>query len=123
MIAPMKNWKSTLAVFGLFAALLPAQALNLPPGPITFTAQPATDSYLDFMLTGVPIGYDVGNNAYLAWCVQIRAETLPSGTTNGTLMDVTSPTVPAPFAGMPWDQIDYILNHKQGTPLDVQYAI
>jgi len=120
----MKNWKSSLAVCGLLAALLPAQAVNLPPGPITLTSQPATDSYLYFMLSGVPTGYDVGNNAYLAWCVQIHNESVPdNGSQSGTLVDIASPSLPAPFAGMPWDQIDYILNHKQGTPLDVQYAI
>lgn len=120
----MKISKLSLVLLGLLAAWAPARALNLPPGNITLTAQPPTDSYLDFALSGVPTGYDVGNNAYLAWCVQLRNENVPSaGSRIGVLMDVSSPTLPAPFLGMPWDKINYLLNHKQGTPLDVQYAL
>src|SRR4051794_430804 len=120
----MKTSKLSLVLLGLLAAWLPARALNLPPGNIIFNPEPAPDSYLDFALSSVPIGFDAGNNSYLGWCVQVRSENVPgegTGSHTGLLVTASSPTVPAPFLGMPWDMINYVLNHKQGTPLDVQY--
>src|SRR4051812_944150 len=101
----MKIPKLSLVLFGLLVAWLPARALNLPPGNIILTSQAATDSYLDFSLSGVPSGFDVGNNAYLAWCVQVRSENIPgdgTGSHTGVLMSVSSPLLSAPFLGMPW---------------------
>src|SRR4051812_14508437 len=110
----MKMSKLSLILLGLLAAWLPARALNLPPTNIILIPQAATDSYLDFSLSGVPSGFDVGNNAYLAWCIQVRNENVPgdgTGSHTGLLMSVSSPLLSAPFLGMPWDKINYILNH------------
>lgn len=113
------------AVAAAFAfASLAYSAITLPPNRITITLQGSTDSFFNFALSGVPSGYDVGNNVYLAWCADLFNTNNP---TVGTLVHqarlVSSLASPTPFTAATWSKINYVLNHKIGTATDIQFAI
>jgi len=120
---------------GVLAALLAASsfvinsstaALNLPGTTISIHVTGGDDSFFDFALSGVPSGYDVGNRTYHAWCHNLfntNDPTINGGMHQGMLASSLSPSLPAPYASMPWDKINYIINHKKGSATDIQYAI
>src|SRR6185369_13689992 len=96
-------------------------ALNLPSTDIMVDAHAGADSTFDFILHDVPGGFDVGNNTYLGWCVELRNINNQTGDgRHARLVSTLSPDLPAPYVGKPWDKINYILNHKQGHWGDVQ---
>jgi hypothetical protein len=101
-------------------------ALNLPGTTITVHVTGGDDSFFDFALSGVPSGFDVGNGTYRAWCHNLfntNDPTINGGTHQGMLVSSLSASLPAPYSSMPWDKINYIINHKKGTATDIQYAI
>jgi hypothetical protein len=103
-----------------------AAALRLPSTAVTVHVTGGDDSFFDFELNGVPPNYDVGNGVYRAWCDDLfnpNDPTINGGTHQGKLVSSLSPNLPEPFDSLPWDKINYILNNKQGTLMDVQYAI
>jgi hypothetical protein len=104
---------SGFLVFSASAASFP----NLPSTPVTVTVAVGPGVYpLTIVLSDVPAGYDVTNGAYTGWChdllTGIKAFTPYSAV---LISSLSQPT--------PWDKINYILNHKTGTPEDVQAAI
>jgi hypothetical protein len=115
---------SAAAIAALLSIALQSSALNLPPGPVTISARAGADSTFDFVLSDVPSGYDVGNNTYLGWCVELNNINNQTGDgRRATLLSTTSATLPAPYAGKAWDKINYLLNHKQGHWGDTQIAL
>jgi hypothetical protein len=97
-------------------------ALDLPSTMVRIEVSYGTQSYFDTVLSEVPSGYDVTNATYRGWCVDVRTEMALSPATHAVfLYSSTSP--PGELANEAWDLINYILNHEQGSVLDVQQAI
>ena len=95
--------------------------LNLPPGPVAVTHglwNQGSYSTIDITLSSVPPGYDVTNGTYAGWCIEDnhRRDSLPGSML--PLLDSTDGDPlgcdPGDFPGVPWDQINYLLNHQQG---------
>jgi hypothetical protein len=116
---------TTATLVACFSIAHNTAALNLPPSPATVTIQNGTRGFFDFSLSGVPPGYDVRNRTYAAWCVTLfLADPTTGGVVHeGILLDTLSPGLPTPFGAIPWDKINYLLNHKQGSISDIQYAL
>ncbi|MFT3894745.1 MAG: hypothetical protein QM730_24205 [Anaerolineales bacterium] len=111
-----------VAVPAAFAAGL----LSLPGAPVNASHGPwnagTMGSTLDITLSNVGTGFDVTNGTYAGWCVEDNhMEDAPDGS-SVTLYDSTDAGLPAGLAA-PWDKINYLLNHKQGTAQDVQVAL
>ena len=99
-----------------------APSINLPPGPGTIEVFDGGGSFFDIVLSNVPQGYDVSNKAYRGWCVDRRyLMPLSPATHQVTLFSSLYP--PPGFATQKWIMVNYILNHKQGVPTDIQEAI
>ena len=96
--------------------------LNLPPDPVTMMLYDGTNSYFDTTLSNVPPGYDVTNATYLGWCVD-RRYIIPRGPATHEVMLYSSCNPPMDLEDEEWDMVNYILNHKQGTMMDIQEAI
>lgn len=108
------------ALGGLARAAGPA--LDLPPGPVQAVhAHPGADSFFDITLSGVGPGHDVADGvAYTGWCAEDNGR---PNTSPVTLWNSDDPALPGNLAGFPWDRVNYLLNHKQGTWRDVQAAL
>lgn len=131
----MKKKRLTLAeslvVLGCVAGIAQAAGvLNVPTTPVTVTHGPwqgGTSSTLDVTLADVPIGYDVSDGVYSGWCLENNLADDPDDGSLLTLMDATDPaSFVAPcesFATIPWDKVNYVLNHKVGDFFDVQLAL
>ncbi len=109
-----------LSSAGLLVTAGAASWPNVPSTTVQMTVVYGSDSYFDTTLSGVPPGFDVHNGVYAGWCVD-RSVTMKRGVSHDvTLYSSISPPV---LTGINWVAINYILNHKQGTRLDVQDAI
>jgi hypothetical protein len=94
---------------------------NLPSTMVQLTAVDGTTSYFMSTLSGVPAGFDVQNETYPGWCID-RSVTMIRGVSHDVVL-YSSLSPPAALSGINWIAINYILNHKQGTMMDVQEAI
>jgi hypothetical protein len=119
----MRATKLIYASIVLFTLHL--HAINLPTVPVTVTVTAGSDSFFNFRLTDLARGFDVCTNTYLAWCAQLVNTNDPSldGGVHGALLLSTTGPLPAPWDTKPWDKINYLLNHRQGEMIDLQYAI
>jgi hypothetical protein len=125
----MKTKLITIAVIGLLmlssATLLATVKAepwpNLPLTPVQLTVVDGTTSYFISTLSGVPAGFDVTNGVYPGWCTE-RSKTMDRGVSHNVML-YSSMSPPPALSGINWVAINYILNHKQGLMMDVQYAI
>jgi uncharacterized repeat protein (TIGR01451 family) len=92
--------------------------INLPDTAVTVNVEYIlTDSYFNITLSNVPAGYDVSNDNYLGWCIDLGTpintssiqELLYSSYCPPDLLEDTSEN---------WSAINYILNNK---PVDENY--
>jgi hypothetical protein len=130
----MKNMRFATAlastlVFGVSLAFA-AGLLNLPPDYVTANHGPwkgGIYSTLDITLSDVPDGYDVTNGTYIGWCIEDNWADDPGPDYPVRLMDSTDPSSFGPpcsnYNDIPWDRVNYLLNHKQGSKWDVQLAL
>ena len=72
--------------------------------------------------SNVGTGYDVSDGVYPGWCIQDFVVGLLN---NDPVMlySTYDPNMPADVQSLPWNEINYVLNHKQGGISDVQIAI
>ncbi len=94
---------------------------NLPPGPVQQMVKDSTDYYFVSTLSGIPDGFDIVNGGYNAWCIErgpIMERDVPQEVR--LYSSLSPPTILSAFN---WVAINYVLNHKQGTAMDVQMAI
>jgi hypothetical protein len=111
-----------------FAAMRPVVAPssvwpNLPKIAVNLTAADGTSTYYVSTLSGVPGGYDVYDQNYSGWCVD-RSIIMERGVSHFVVLySSLDGGLPAPLDGIYWNAINYILNHKQGSMMDVQEAI
>jgi hypothetical protein len=92
----------------------------LPGDPVQLTAVDGVTSYFIITLSGVPVGYDVHNQAYPGWCIN-PGKYMPRGEPHDVML--YSSISPPVLGSVNWVAINYILNHKQGAIQDVQDAI
>ena len=141
---------SLTAPVAMAAATAPPLVLPDPdqnPNPITATYSeydldaPASPALFGITLGGFSGSYSVNTNTeYLGWCLEYG---IPTPTTNAVRLystyatnlpanaqTYTDPLTPIVANGqaslnspIPWDQLNYLLNHKQGTAKEVQTAI
>jgi hypothetical protein len=108
--------------------------LYLPPVPVTADHGPwnqGSDSTIDIMLSGVPSGvppgYNVMNGDYAGWCVEDNhMDDVPDGSLVMLLDSTDNDPLscdPGDYPGVPWDQINYLLNHQQGAMGDVPATV
>jgi hypothetical protein len=130
------KFKKPVAILSvlMFSAILISSANaatfpNLPSTQVTITQGPLTAYSYPFasQLSGVPAGYDVTNAIYVGWCVDLVGVVTRGSPGYPVLLysslSPLSPALPAALASIPWDQINYILNHKTGSGTDIQEAI
>jgi hypothetical protein len=105
--------------------------LNLPLIPVAVTHGPwlgGAVSTLDITLGSVPPGFDVSDGTYVGWCLEDNFLDDPPDGELYRLVDSTDDPVnfPSPcenYDQIPWDRVNYLLNHKNGTSWDVQLAL
>lgn len=97
--------------------------IKLPTEPVMMSAilfPSDMDSSFKININDIFGQYDVMNGSYPGWCIQY-------GTSHNTMsIEVilnSSYNPPAHLAHENWSKINYILNHKQGTRVDIQRAI
>jgi hypothetical protein len=93
-------------------------------------AFPGSTSYFDITLSNVPAGYSIGNATYSAWCAdESNAMTKVSYQALAYSSLYFPPTTPETITDIPWDKINYIINHysagssELNKKLDIQMAI
>jgi hypothetical protein len=122
---------SALAVFLLVATSSAWVGIcpSLPSSAVTPTVtKPGPNSYFDIMFTDIVGVFDVANNIhYLGWCVDPWGD---SGDMNKAYLYCTAGSLPSEALGIPWDKINYLLNHKivhdpitQADVMGIQYAL
>jgi hypothetical protein len=93
----------------------------------------STSEY-DLKLSGIGTGYDISDGNYPGWCVednyQDNSDTVIIYSSYDPHMpdDIKyyrDPTIPKGELGqlIPWDKLNYLLNHKQGSIRDIGAAI
>jgi len=101
--------------------------INLPTAPVTATfvenfTPPGGTSYFTTTLSSVPPGYDVGNSEYIAWCADPYSGPPPATNTPPSQVTLLSTYGTSPLIAsstVPWNKINYLLNHKNGEPNNV----
>ena len=96
--------------------------LNLPLNMVKIEVFNGTDTYFATILSNVPEEYDVANGTYSGWCVDRTAEMARSPAVHEVRL-YASTDPPGELAFQNWDMVNYILNHKQGSAMDIQQAI
>lgn len=99
-----------------------SDGLNLPTGWVYITVNNGTESYFLTTLSGVPSGYDVANETYFGWCVDLRLDMTRNQTFQTLLYSSLNPPQNLSSQAQ-WNMTNYILNHKQGNFTDIQEAI
>lgn len=123
-----KNIAEALVVLVVFTSILVSTGavsgshLNLPSTPVMIEVFDGVASYFNTALSDVPSGYDVVNGVYPGWCVDIRTEMIRSPAKHAVFL-YSGLSPPGNLASERWDLVNYVLNHKQGSALDIQEAI
>jgi hypothetical protein len=104
--------------------------LKLPSTPVSSKfvqnfKPPGGNSFFNVTLLDVPGGVDIANGDYLGWCADpYSGYEFEQWTENVTLYSTYDPNLPANVKdkNIPWDKINYLLNHKNGQPNNVVQA-
>lgn len=113
-------------IFALLSSTMAfaAGSLNLPNYPVNFSysnwGSSVAGGMYDIHLNGIGAGFDVSDGTYAGWCVQKDKFADP---TQVLLYSSDDSAVPSDAASLPWDKVNYLLNHKAGTAFDVQEAL
>lgn len=70
-----------------------------------------TNSPLDIHVSNLPDETDLLNGVYTGWCIQPRITGLLHGET-ATIYSSLNENLPSDLATLPWDKVNYVLNHK-----------
>lgn len=127
----MKKWitgtgaLATVGSLGASAALV-LGLLNLPGFQVgvgwQWLGAGGVNSTAIVTLSGVGGGFDVTDGDYDGWCAEDNGKA-PGDM--ATLYDSTDApaNLPAGISGVPWDKVNYLLNHKNGTVPEIQAAL
>ncbi|SMC26749.1 hypothetical protein SAMN02746041_02745 [Desulfacinum hydrothermale DSM 13146] len=99
--------------------------LTLPTDPVTmFLRYPGPRSRFQMIFSDIPEGMAVQNDmGYDGWCVDRQLDIPKNTTTRVRLYSSVDPLLPGHLARLSWNEINYLVNHKAGTPKEVQAAI
>jgi hypothetical protein len=109
-----------------------AGVLNMPPNPVivddynAWGAETIMGGMFDITISGIidDWKYDVQNDTYRGWCMENNHAYPGIKDEKYDLYDSTdAATLPSVYLGKPWDKVNYLLNHNQGTRYDVQKAL
>jgi hypothetical protein len=121
---------SVLAMLVLGASLAFAMGLlNLPGYQVSATqvwlGAGGANGTVDITLSGVGSGFDVADGTYAGWCIEDNFRPNAPPGTLVTLFDSTddAANLPASYQGIPWDKVNYLLNHNNGNVAEVQAAL
>jgi hypothetical protein len=125
-----RNIMVSLLAFSMLSGILMVPAFatsfpNLPSTSVTLQQNNLTPYDYPFQskLSNVPVGFDISNGIYTGWCCDLIGHAIRGSTYQVYLYSSLSLSLPAPFGSFSWDMINYVLNHKQGTGVDVSQAI
>jgi hypothetical protein len=106
--------------------------LTMPPNPVIVDDYNAwgdptsMGGMFDITISGIidDWKYDVQNDMYRGWCMENNHAYPGEKDLEYYLYDSTdAANLPSVYIGKPWDKVNYLLNHKQGTRYDVQKAL
>jgi hypothetical protein len=132
-IMKRKTLSITLATLAIVLCIMvgSAQACTTTPATTTWPKLPSAkvqmsvadgqDSYFVTTLYNVPSGYDVTNKAYNGWCIDRNHLMTRDTKLCVTLYSSLNP--PSSLSSIPWNKINYVLNHQQGSIEDVEIAL
>jgi len=125
----LKGVAAALVLSGVTLTVALAMGLlNLPGFQVTATQTwlggAGTDGTIETTLSGVGSGFDVTDGTYAGWCIEDNFQANAPAGTLVTLLDSTdAASLPTTYQGVPWDKVNYLLNHKAGSVADVQAAL
>jgi hypothetical protein len=115
---------NVLSLRGIYPMNADGCLVNLPDYSVIMKAweRPAGwPAFFKIILSEVGSGYDVSDGTYEGWCIDYGTP-IPNGIElSVTLYSSYCPPDHLDVAG--WNEINYILNHKQGDRWDIQIAI
>lgn len=101
---------------------LPSTQITVNLTPLTLYAYPFAVTLSNIPTIGGP--YDVsGGTSYTGWCCDLVGFAVRGNDYTALLYSSLSITLPAQFASIRWDMINYILNHKIADGTDISQAI
>lgn len=99
-----------------------AAGINLPTTPVNATTSfVSPNSFFQITLSGVGPGFYVTNTTYKGWCAD--DENAPVVLSTPVTLYSTYAALPVTSQSPNWPKVNYILNHKLGTPDEIQAAI
>lgn len=97
---------------------------NIPEEPVHMFIRRGERSRFELFFLDVKYDYDVRDfEFYNAWCLEKDKKIATNALHQVRLYNYSDPDLPPEFKAMPWDQINYIINHKEGSKSVIQDAI
>jgi hypothetical protein len=124
ILEPFPRLRNAFSFTSVNAGVSNSCLVDLPDVPVTMYAweRPASwPAFFKIQLSGVGGGYDVSDGTYEGWCIEYGTP-IPNGVAHSVMLH-SSYCPPALFDVPGWNEINYILNNKQGDRWDVQRAI
>jgi len=131
------NWNKKLVTFVILISVTASVAISpmlladpgfrvrVPNVSVTMVeTYPGTHSYFDATLSGIGgpgAGYDVYDGTFISWCCDQHNYIYPGTSYSVQLYSTYNPLMPWPDPD--WNKVNYLLNHKVGTPDQIQSAI
>jgi len=115
VIVPLATMSPMLSADPGYRVRVPNVSVNL------VETYPGAHSYFDTALSGVGAGYDVYDGTFIGWCCDEHNYIYPGTLYSVRLYSTYNPLMPWPDPD--WNKVNYLLNHKAGTPDQIQSAI
>ncbi len=97
---------------------------NIPEGPVHMFIRYGERSRFELFFLDVQYDYDVVDfEFYDAWCLEKDKKIRTNALHQVRLYNVYDTDLPPEFKAMPWNQINYIINHKEESKTVTQDAI
>lgn len=127
-VAEMKIVRILLGIWALAAVTVFGQSnsagsCSVPTNLVSFFVEHGSNSFADCFVSGIPSGYGLTNGVYRAWCIEADAPIEPFANYTGRVYRGWATNVPAAFTNVPWNKLNYLLNHKIGEVAEVQNAV
>jgi hypothetical protein len=98
--------------------------VKIPDSPVHMFLREGSNSRFELFFLDVKYGWDlVDFEFYKAWCLSKNKPLRRNTIHRIRLYNYYSPDLPSELRGTRWNQINYVINHKQGPKEAVQQAI
>ncbi len=98
--------------------------LTIPQGPVHMFLKRGEQSRFELFFLDVKYGFDLRDfEFYNAWCLEKDKKIRTNALHQVRLYHHDDPDLPPKFKAMPWDQIHYLINHRDGAKTVIQDAI